>query len=91
MPASPLEDGSPRMVSLIRKDKEIAIDADDAEDAARKVAILVLQQEGGLRIGDAVRISRIRREGEAERGGPRASFHRHLTSGAVRDTSRCQA
>lgn len=61
MLASPLEDdGSPRMVSLIRRDKEIAaIDADDAEDAARKVAILVLQQEGGLEVGDQIMVSRI--------------------------------
>jgi hypothetical protein len=64
MPSSPSiipdDDDSPRMVSLIRSDREIAaIGAADAEDAARQAAIMVLQQEGGLRIGDEVRISRI--------------------------------
>ncbi len=33
--------------------------AADAEDAARQAAIMVLQQDGGLRIGDEVRVSRI--------------------------------
>jgi hypothetical protein len=55
-----VDDGSPRMVTLIRADREVAaIGAADAEDAARQVAIMVLQQEGGLRIGDEVRVSRI--------------------------------
>ena len=54
------DDGSPRMVTLLRADREVAaIGATDAEDAARQAAILILQQEGGLRIGDAVCISRI--------------------------------
>jgi hypothetical protein len=53
-------DDRPRMVTLIRADREVAaIGAADAEDAAGQVAIMVLQQEGGLRIGDEVRISRI--------------------------------
>jgi hypothetical protein len=30
-----------------------------AEDAARQVAILVLKQDGGLKIGDVIQISRI--------------------------------
>jgi hypothetical protein len=54
------DDGSPRMVALVRADREVAaIGAADAEDAARQAAIMVLQQEGGLRIGDEVRVSRI--------------------------------
>jgi hypothetical protein len=61
MLASPLEDDeSPRMVILIRRDKEIAaIDADDAEDAARQAAILILQQKDGLMVGDQIVVSRI--------------------------------
>jgi hypothetical protein len=56
----PDDDGWPRMVTLVRGQKEIAaIGAADAEDAAKQVAIMVLQQEGGLRIGDEVHISRI--------------------------------
>jgi len=56
----PDDDGYPRMVALFRSDKEVAaVGAADAEDAARQAAILVLQQEGGLRMGDEVRISRI--------------------------------
>jgi hypothetical protein len=48
------------MVSLFRGEREIAaVGAGDAEDAARQAAIMVLQQEGGLRIGDEVRVSRI--------------------------------
>ncbi len=48
------------MVTLIRADKEIAVTgAADAEDAAKQAAILILQQEGGLRVGDEVRVSRI--------------------------------
>jgi hypothetical protein len=48
------------MVTLFRADKEVAaIGAADAEDAAKQAAIMVLQQEGGLRFGDEVRISRI--------------------------------
>jgi hypothetical protein len=43
-----VDDGSPRMVTLFRADKEVAaIGATDAEDAARQAAIMVLQQEGG--------------------------------------------
>jgi hypothetical protein len=54
------DDGSPRMVTLLRKDREVAaIGAADGEDAARQAAILVLQQEGGLRIGDMIQVSRI--------------------------------
>jgi len=54
------DDGSPRMVTLCRGSREIAaIGAADGEDAAKQAAIMVLQQEGGLRIGDEVRVSRM--------------------------------
>jgi hypothetical protein len=54
------DDGSPRMVTLLRGEREIAaIGAADGEDAARQAAILILQQKEGLRIGDEVRVSRI--------------------------------
>jgi hypothetical protein len=60
MANAPGDDGSPRMVVLVRANREVAaVGAADADDAARQVAILVLQQEDGLRIGDEVRISRI--------------------------------
>jgi hypothetical protein len=60
MLATPEDDGSPRMVQLFRKDREVAaIGAADGEDAARQVAIMVLQQEGGLRLGDVIQITRI--------------------------------
>jgi hypothetical protein len=50
----------PRMVALFRNGREIAaVGAADAEDAARQVAILVLQRTEGLRVGDEVRVSRI--------------------------------
>lgn len=50
----------PCMVTLSRSKKElVAVGAADAEDAARQVAILVLKQDGGLRIGDVIQISRI--------------------------------
>ncbi len=50
----------PCMVTLFRSDKElVAVGAADAEDAARQAAILVLKQDGGLRIGDVIQISRI--------------------------------
>jgi hypothetical protein len=58
--ANPEDDGFPRMVTLSRQGKElVAVGADDADDAARQVAILVLKQEGGLRVGDVIQISRI--------------------------------
>jgi hypothetical protein len=48
------------MVTIVRAGKEIAaIGSADGEDAARQVAIMVLQQEGGLWIGDVIQISRI--------------------------------
>jgi hypothetical protein len=54
------DDGSPRMVTLVRGDREVAaIGAADSEDAARQAAIMVLQQAGGLRVGDEVRVTRI--------------------------------
>ena len=54
------EDGSPRMVTLFRGDKElVAVGAADGEDAARQTAILVLTQDGGLRVGDVIQILRI--------------------------------
>jgi len=54
------DDGSPRMVTLIRADKEVAaIGAADAEDAAKQAAVLILQVDGGLRIGDVIQITRI--------------------------------
>jgi hypothetical protein len=50
----------PCMVTLFRSDKElVAVGASDSDDAARQVAILVLKQDGGLRIGDVIQISRI--------------------------------
>lgn len=64
MSISPLpivaDDDSPRTVTLFRGSKEVAtICAADAEDAARQVAILALQQEEGLQIGDVLQISRV--------------------------------
>jgi hypothetical protein len=54
------DDGSPRMVTLFRGQREVAaIGAADAEDAARQAAILVLKQDGGLRVGDVIEIVRI--------------------------------
>jgi hypothetical protein len=54
------DDDSPRMVTLMRADREVAaIGAADAEDAARQAAIMALSQEGGLLIGDLIRVSRI--------------------------------
>ena len=54
------DDGSPRMVTLYRGQKELsAIGAADADDAAKQAAIIVLQQKEGLRIGDEVKVSRI--------------------------------
>ena len=47
------------MVSSSRADKVAAGGAADAEDTARQVGIMILQQEGGLRVGDEVRVSRI--------------------------------
>ncbi len=48
------------MVTLFRSDKElVAAGANDAEDAARQAAILILQVDGGLKIGDMIQISRI--------------------------------
>jgi hypothetical protein len=56
----PDDDGSPRMVMLFREDREVvAVGAADGEDAARQAVIMVLQQEGGLRIGDVIQVSRI--------------------------------
>ena len=54
------DDGFPRMVTLFRGSKEIAaVGAEDGDDAAKQVCILVLKQDGGLRIGDVIQISRI--------------------------------
>jgi hypothetical protein len=54
------DDGSPRMVLLFRGAKEIAaIDAEDADDAVKKLAVLVLSLDGGLQIGDVIQVSRI--------------------------------
>ena len=51
---------SPRMVTLFRGSKEIAaVGASDAEDAAKQVAILVLKQTDGLKVGDVIQITRI--------------------------------
>jgi hypothetical protein len=48
------------MVTLFRGAKEVAaIGAADGEDAAKQAAIMVLQQEGGLRVGDVVQVTRI--------------------------------
>jgi hypothetical protein len=54
------EDGSPRMVTLFRGEKELAaVGAADGEDAAKQTAIMVLSQDGGLRVGDVIQIIRI--------------------------------
>jgi hypothetical protein len=54
------DDGSPRMVTLLRGEKELAaVGAADGEDAARQTAILVLKQDGGLQVGDVIQIMRI--------------------------------
>lgn len=54
------DDGSPRMVTLFRGHKELAaVGAADGEDAARQAAILVLKEDGGLRVGDVIQIIRI--------------------------------
>jgi hypothetical protein len=48
------------MVTLYRGGQELkAVGAVDGEDAARQVAVLVLTLDGGLRIGDAIQITRI--------------------------------
>jgi hypothetical protein len=48
------------MVTLFRGPREVsAIGAADGEDAARQAAIMVLQQEGGLKVGDVIQVSRI--------------------------------
>jgi hypothetical protein len=48
------------MVTLFRGSKEIAaVGAADGEDAAKQVCSLVLKQDGGLKIGDVIQISRI--------------------------------
>jgi hypothetical protein len=48
------------MVTLCRGQKEVAaVGAADGEDAARQAAILVLKQDGGLRVGDVIQIIRI--------------------------------
>ncbi len=55
------DDGSPRMVTLFRGDREVtAKGCADGEDAARQAAIICLQQDGGLLIGDVIQITRIR-------------------------------
>jgi hypothetical protein len=58
--ANPEDEGWPRMVTLFRGSKElVAVGAADADDAARQVAMLVLTQDGGLRVGDVIQITRI--------------------------------
>jgi hypothetical protein len=48
------------MVTLFRGAKEVAaIGAADGEDAARQVAIMVLSQKDGLKVGDVIQITRI--------------------------------
>jgi hypothetical protein len=65
MPPSPSiipnpDDGYPRMVTLFRGDREVmAIGAADQFDAAKQCAILVLQQKEGLRVGDAIQVTRV--------------------------------
>jgi hypothetical protein len=57
VPLRDSDDGSPRMVTLFRGDKElVAVGAADGEDAARQAAILVLTQDGGLQVGDVIQI-----------------------------------
>jgi hypothetical protein len=54
------DDGFPRMVTLYRGSREVAaVGAADGEDAAKQVCILVLKQDGGLRVGDVIQVSRI--------------------------------
>jgi hypothetical protein len=53
------DDGSPRMVTLFRDARQLmTVDAVDAEDAARRAAVLVLSQDGRLRIGDVLQVTR---------------------------------
>jgi hypothetical protein len=48
------------MVTLWRGNREVtAIGAADGEDAARQAAIMVLQQEEGLRVGDVIQVTRV--------------------------------
>jgi hypothetical protein len=55
-----IDDDSPRIVTLFRGQRELAaVGAADGEDAARQTAILVLKQDGGLRVGDVIQIIRI--------------------------------
>jgi hypothetical protein len=59
---SPIPDDGPWpcMVTLVRSDKElVAVGATDSDDAARQAVILILQVDGGLKIGDVIQISRI--------------------------------
>jgi hypothetical protein len=50
----------PMMVTLYRESKELmAVGAADGDDAARQVAMLVLRQDGGLKVGDVIQITRI--------------------------------
>jgi hypothetical protein len=54
------DDGSPRTVTLFRRGQEVsAVGVDDAYDAARQTAIMVLQQDKGLMVGDVIQITRI--------------------------------
>jgi hypothetical protein len=51
------DDGSPRMVTLFRGQKELAaVGAADGEDAAKQTAIMVLSRDGGLRVGDVIQV-----------------------------------
>lgn len=53
------DDGSPRMVTLFRNARQLmAVDAADGEDAAKRAAILVLSQDGGLRVGYVLQVTR---------------------------------
>jgi hypothetical protein len=48
------------MVTLYRGSKEIsAVGASDAEDAAKQAVVLILKVDGGLQVGDELKISRI--------------------------------
>jgi hypothetical protein len=48
------------MVTLFRGQREVAaVGAADADDAARQVAVLVLTQKEGLKVGDVIQVSRI--------------------------------
>jgi hypothetical protein len=54
------DDSAPRMVTLWRGNREVtAIGAADGDDAAKQAAIMVLQQDEGLRVGDVIQVTKV--------------------------------